>query len=77
MSLPSNGGICLSAGGSALWLRRGGLYPPPVTTGYGRQAGSMHPTGMLSCCIDFGGSVQKASALKPQNTDQTAVDTRV
>ena len=22
---------------------------PPVTTGYGQQAGSMHPTGMHTC----------------------------
>ena len=44
-------GVCLSTGVG--WL---GTHPPPVhgtwvTTGYGRQVGGTHPTGMLSCFI--------------------------
>ena len=36
-------------------LLPGGLGRPPEsdTMGYGQQAGSMHPTGMHSCCIIF------------------------
>ena len=31
---------------TGVWL--GGVGTPPYTTGYGQQAGGMHPTGMLS-----------------------------
>ena len=39
--------VCLPTGGTHHTLC--GYSSPPDTTGYGRQAGGTHPTGMLSC----------------------------
>ena len=54
----SRGGVCIQGAGSA--SRGRGLHPgglasplPWDTTGYSKQAGGTHPTGMHYCLISF------------------------
>ena len=47
-------GVCIQGVVMGSASRGVGQTPPPSDTmGYGQQAGSMHPTGMHSCCIIF------------------------
>ena len=48
MVLPPVEGVCIQVG-----LPPGGWTDPPRYMGYGQQVGSMHPTGMHSCCLCF------------------------
>ena len=48
--------MLVRGGGEYDYTPRGGEYSPPPpdtwdTTGYGQQAGGMHPTGMRSCIL--------------------------
>ena len=44
-------GVLHPVGGGG--LHPGGWTDPPRYMGYGQQVGSMHPTGMHSCCLCF------------------------
>ena len=45
--------FCSRGGGRWVCIQGGGSASPSDTTGYGQQAGGMHPTGMHSCLSQF------------------------